>query len=183
MNQDNYIFTILNKIKWNFHIVFTYPFNYQRYINNQANKYRSDIFYNFFSRISSILKIRRNKQIFAVTDETSPNGNGHLHALYKLPEKYQGNDQEFISTANRVWPLSLGISPHLAGTINKPFISPISDESYNNKVLYVAKTISKTDFPDFLSKEAKRIISTCNTFHENSTRIQKCEEYPDQLLW
>jgi hypothetical protein len=183
MNQDNYIFTILNKIKWNFHIVFTYPFNYQRYINNQANKYRSDIFYNFFSRISSIFKMRRNKQIYAFTDETSSNGNGHLHALYKLPEKYQGTDQEFISTANRVWPLSLGIPPQLAGTINRPFISPICNESSNNKVLYVAKTISETDSPDFLSKEAKRIISTCNTFHENSARIQKCKEYPDQLLW
>ena len=183
MNQDNYIFTILNKIKWNFHIVFTYPFNYQRYISNQGNKYRSDIFYNFFSRISSIFKMRRNKQIFAFTDETSPSGNGHLHALYKLPEKYQGSDQEFISTANRVWPLSLGISPHLAGTINKPFISPISAESYGNKVLYVAKTISKNDFPDFLSPEADRIIKRCNTFHENSARVQKCEEYPDQLLW
>ena len=183
MNQDNYIFTILNKIKWNFHIVFTYPFNYQRYINNQAKKYRSDIFFNFFSRISSIFKMRRNRQIYAFTDETSPSGNGHLHALYKLPEKYQGSDQEFISTANRVWPLSLGISPHLAGTINKPFISPISAESYGNKVLYVAKTISKNDFPDFLSPEADRIIKRCNTFHENSARVQKCEEYPDQLLW
>ena len=110
--------------------------------------------------------MRRNKQIYAFTDETSPNGNGHLHALYKLPEKYQGNNQEFISTANRVWPLSLGIPTHLAGTINKPFISPISAESYDNKVLYVAKTISQTDFPDFLSPEANRIIKRCNSLDE-----------------
>jgi len=110
--------------------------------------------------------MRRNKQIYAFSDDVSSNDQGHLHALYKLPEKYKGNNQEFVSTANRVWTASLGIPLTLANTINKPFISPISAESYHNKVNYVAEKIFKTDSPEFLSHEASRIIKRCNSVDE-----------------
>jgi hypothetical protein len=161
--NNNYIFSILNKIKWNYHLVFTYPYSHQRYNRDEAIKLRSNIFFCFFSRLSAFFKMRRNKQIYAFSDDVSLNDQGHLHALYKLPEKYKGNNQEFVSTANRVWTASLGIPLTLANTINKPFISPICAESYHNKVNYVAEKIFETDSPDFLSHEASRIIQRCNS--------------------
>ena len=168
MNLNNsHIFSILNKIKWNFHLVFTYPFNYQRNNTFEAINLRLTKFFNFISRLSGSLKTRRKKEIYAYSDEISDFGVGHLHALYKLPEKYQGNDQEFISNAQRMWPAAIGISPHLAKAKNPLFISPINAESYQSKVNYVAEIIAKTDSATFLSPEATRLIQKCNTFHDS----------------
>ena len=165
--NNNHIFSILNKIKWNFHLVFTYPFEFQRRNTFEAINLRLSRFYVFISRISGTLKFRRRQQIYAYSDEISDSGSGHLHALYKLPEKYQGNDQEFISNAERMWPAAIGISPHLAKAKNPLFISPITAESYQSKVNYVAEIIAKTDSATFLSPEATRFIQKCNTFHDS----------------
>ena len=165
--NNNHIFSILNKIKWNFHLIFTYPYASQRNNTNRAVNLRLSKFFNFISRLSSSLRIRRRSQIYAFSDEFSNSESGHLHALYKLPEKYQGNDQEFISNAERMWPAAIGISPHLAKAKNPLFISPITAESYQSKVNYVAEIIAKTDSASFLSPEASRFIQKCNTFHDS----------------
>jgi len=171
MNQNNnHIFSILNKINWNFHLIFTYPFSNQRKTTNEAIKLRLIKFFNFFSRISRYLKVRCDKQIFAFSDEISPSEQGHLHALYKLPEKYQGNDQQFISKAKEIWPAALGISPSAARGTNGLVITPINPESYQSKVNYVANIIANTDSFDFLSPEASRIIKRCNSFHDSEHR-------------
>ena len=162
----NYIYSILSNINWNYHIVFTYPFLNQRNNTLEGIKLRKDRLLKFTARLSSFLKLRRNQHIYAYSDEYSDAQNGHLHALYKLPEKYQGNDQQFIAMAQKVWPSALGISPARAQTINKLNISTISHESYQTKVNYVAKKIIKTDSPDFLSREASRIIKRCNSVDE-----------------
>ena len=169
-NKLSYIYNILSNIDWNYHIVFTYPYLSQRSNTLGAFKLRQNKFHIFTSRLSSYLKLRRNQHIFAYSDEYSDAQHGHLHALYKLPEKYQGNDQQFIAMAQKVWPSALGISPAQAKSINKLNISTISQESYQNKVNYVAKKIMHTDSPSFLSKEAARMIATCNSGYENSSR-------------
>jgi hypothetical protein len=166
----NYIYSILSNINWNYHIVFTYPYLNQRNNTLEGIKLRQDKLFKFTARLSSFLKLRRNQHIYAYSDEYSDAQNGHLHALYKLPEKYQGNDQQFIAMAQKVWPSALGISPARAQGINKLNISTISQESYQNKVNYVAKKIMRTDSPSFLSKEAKKMIATCNSEHGNRER-------------
>lgn len=165
-NKLNYIYNILSNIDWNYHLVFTYPYISQRANNIGASILRLDKFYRFTSRLASFFRLRRNQHIYAVSDEYSDIENGHLHALYKLPEKYQGNDQQFIQMATKVWPAALGISQSHAKGINPLKVSIITAESYVNKVNYVAKKIIKTDSPDFLSPEAERYIKKCNTIHE-----------------
>jgi len=169
--NNNYIYSILSNINWKFHLIFTYPYSSQRSNTNEAIKLRENKFYNFISRISSFSKIRRNKQIFTFSDEYSDSESGHIHALYKLPDIYQGSDQEFIEKAKEVWPAALGISRELAKGTNSLGISKIGPESYHNKVTYLAEKISKTDSFKFLSPEATRIIKRCNSRHENSPRI------------
>jgi len=171
MNQNNsHIFSILNKINWNFHLIFTYPFSNQRKNTNEAIKLRLNKFFGFFGRLSQYFKIRGDRQIFAFSDEISPSEQGHLHALYKLPKKYQGNDQQFIAKAKEVWPAALGISPSAARATNGLVITPINPESYQSKVNYVANIIAKTDSYDFLSPEASRIIKRCNSFYDSQHR-------------
>ena len=164
--NNNHIFSILNKIQWSFHLVFTYPYGNQRDNTYGAISLRLSKFFNFMSRLSSSLRIRRKNQIYAFSDEFSDSESGHLHALYKLPEKYQGNDQDFISDAKRLWPAALGIYPHLSNATNPLFISPITTESYQSKVNYVADIIAKSDSANFLSAEASRIIKRCNSVDE-----------------
>ena len=169
-NKLSYIYNILSNIDWNYHIVFTYPYLNQRNNTLEAIKLRQNKLYRFTSRLSSYLKLRRNQHIFAYSDEYSDAQHGHLHALYKLPEKYQGNDQQFIAMAQKVWPSALDISPAQAEGINKLNVSIINQESYQNKVNYVARKIMRTDSPSFLSKEAAKMIATCNSGYENSSR-------------
>jgi len=166
INKLSYIYNILSKINWNYHLVFTFPYINQRANNIGASKLRLNKFHRFTARLSSFFRLRRNQHIFAVSDEYSDIENGHLHALYKLPEKYQGNDQQFIQMATKVWPAALGISQSQAKGINPLEVSIITAESYENKVNYVAKKIIKTDSPNFLSPKAARIIKKCNTINE-----------------
>lgn len=169
-DKVSYIYNILSNIDWNYHIVFTYPYLNQRSNTIEASKIRLNKFYKFTARLSSYLKLRRNQHIFAFSDEYSDAQHGHLHALYKLPEKYQGNDQQFITMAQKVWPYALNISQSKAQAINKLNISIISPESFRNKVNYVAEKIIKTDSPAFLSREAGRLIKRCNSFHDSEHR-------------
>lgn len=163
----NYIYSILSNISWNYHIVFTYPYLSQRSNTLGASNLRQSKFHIFTARLSSYLRLRRNQHIFAYSDEYSDAQHGHLHALYKLPEKYQGNDQQFIAMAQKVWPSALDISPAQAEGINKLNVSIINQESYQNKVNYVAKKIMRTDSPSFLSKEAAKVIKRCNNQYGN----------------
>lgn len=162
-DKVSYIYNILSNIDWNYHIVFTYPYLNQRSNTIEAIQIRLNKFYKFTARLSSYLKLRRNQHIFAFSDEYSDAQHGHLHTLYKLPEKYQGNDQQFIAMAQKVWPSALNISPSKAQAINKLNISIISPESYQSKVNYVARKIMATDSPDFLSPLASRLIKRCNS--------------------
>ena len=47
---SNPIFNVLSKIRWNFHLVFTFPDIYQRNTSLNAIRLRKDTFYNFISR-------------------------------------------------------------------------------------------------------------------------------------
>jgi len=164
---NNPIFNVLSKIRWNYHLIFTFPFSYQRNNSNKAIRLRKDTFYNFISRLSGFVKIPSKKQIFTFSDEISTSENGHIHALYKLPEIYQRKDQAFIIGANSIWMTSLGISKAAHARSNPLFISPITEESYKNKVNYVAEIINKSDSPDFLSEAATKAIKRCNNQYGN----------------
>jgi len=159
---NNPIFNVLSKIRWNFHLVFTFPISYQRNTSHKAIRLRKDTFYNFISRLSGFVKIPSKKQIFTFSDEISTSENGHIHALYKLPEKYQRKDQEFITGAKGIWTAALRQSKADSGLSNPLFISPVTEESYKNKVNYVAEIINNTDSSDFLSVGATKAIKRCN---------------------
>ncbi len=167
---NNPIFNVLSKIRWNFHLVFTFPDIYQRNTSLNAIKLRKDTFYSFISRLSGFFKVRSADQIFTFSDEISSSENGHIHALYKLPEKYQRKDQEFIIGANSIWVTSLGISKAASARSNPLFVSPITEESYKNKVKYVAEIINKSDSYDFLSPKASRLITKCNSVCDSQYR-------------
>jgi hypothetical protein len=115
---SNPIFNVLSKIRWNFHLVFTFPDIYQRNTSLNAIRLRKDTFYNFISRLSGFVKIPSKKQIFTFSDEISTSENGHIHALYKLPEKYQRKDQEFITGAKGICTAALRQSKADSGRSN-----------------------------------------------------------------
>jgi len=163
---SNPIFNVLSKIKWNFHLVFTFPDIYKRNTSLYAIKLRKDTFYNFISRLSGFLKIRSSDQVFAYSDEISTSENGHVHALYKLPDKIQRNDQKFIDGAKGIWTAALHQSKAASCHSNPLFISPVTEESCKNKVDYLAEIINKSDAYDFLSPKASRLIKRCNSEHD-----------------
>ena len=142
---SNPIFNVLSKIRWNFHLVFTFPDIYQRNTSLNAIRLRKDTFYNFISRLSGFFKVRSADQIFTFSDEISSSENGHIHALYKLPDKIQRNDQNFIDGAKGIWTAALHQSKAASCHSNPLFISPITEESYKNKLNYVAEIINKSD--------------------------------------
>ena len=164
---NNPIFNVLSKIRWNFHLIFTFPISYQRNTSNKAIRLRKDTFYNFISRLSGFVKIPSKKQIFTFSDEISTSENGHIHALYKLPEKYQRKDQEFIVAAKGIWMTSLGIPKADYARLNPLCITQITNESFKNKINYNAEIINKSDSSDYLSKAATSAIKRCNNQYGN----------------
>ena len=167
---NNPIFNVLSKIRWNFHLVFTFPDIYQRNTSLNAIRLRKDTFYNFISRLSGFFKIRSADQIFTFSDEISSSENGHIHALYKLPDKIQRNDQHFIDRAKGIWTAALHQSKAASYHSNPLFISSVTEESYQNKVNYVAEIINKSDSYDFLSPKASRLITKCNSVCDSKYR-------------
>ena len=140
----------------------TFPEVYQKDTSHKAIRIRRDIFRNFISRLSGFVRVPSRKQIFTYADEISSSDNGHIHTLYKLPEKYQRKDQEFIVAAKGIWMTSLGIPKLDSGRINPLCITQITNESFMNKINYNAEIINKGDSSDFLSVGATKAIKRCN---------------------
>ena len=164
---NNPIFNVLSKIRWNFHLIFTFPEVYQKDTSHKAIRIRRDIFRNFISRLSGFVRVPSRKQIFTYADEISSSDNGHIHTLYKLPEKYQRKDQEFIVAAKGIWMTSLGIPKAESARLNPLCITQITNESFKNKISYNAEIINKSDSSDYLSKAATSAIKRCNNQYGN----------------